>query len=113
MMNPPIPTLASVRTRRRVERFNACAGLPPGLGVGVPAGTVGEGVPSGIVAVGVGDGVGVPAGTVAVAVEVGVNVGVGVPPPHVPNTLNTMCMFGNPIVDTSVGVVMLHDTALM
>ena len=32
MMNPPIPTLASVKTRRRVDTLRACAA---GVGVGV------------------------------------------------------------------------------
>src|SRR6266436_10035431 len=35
MMNPPMPTFASVRTRIRVERLSACAA--PGVGVGLPA----------------------------------------------------------------------------
>src|SRR5438034_261670 len=55
MIKPAIPTLASVRTRRRVERLTACAA---GIGVGV-----GTGVPVAVavavaVAVGLGDGVG-------------------------------------------------------
>src|ERR1700682_3273221 len=44
-MKPPMPTLASVRTRMRVERLRACAagdtlglGLGVGVGVGVPGG---------------------------------------------------------------------------
>src|SRR5205085_11824714 len=35
MMNPPMPTFASVRTRIRVERLSAWAGA--GVGVGLPA----------------------------------------------------------------------------
>ena len=35
MMNPPMPTLSSVRTRIRVDKFMAC---DPGAGVGVGVG---------------------------------------------------------------------------
>src|SRR5204863_3987307 len=85
MMKPPMPTLASVRTRIRVERLSACA-AGVGLGVGVGA-TVAVAV---TVAVGVaveGGGVSI---TVAVAVGVGLGVddgvgrGVGDAPPHLP-----------------------------
>src|SRR6266436_9737441 len=53
MINPPMPTFASVRTLMRVERLTACEG---GVGVGV--------------GVGVGD---------ALGVGVGLAVGVGLP----------------------------------
>ena len=69
MINPPIPTLASVRTSKRVERLRACAGLADAVAVAVEPGVV-EGVEVDV-AVGVGVGVGV-----AVAVAVGVGVGV-------------------------------------
>src|SRR6266446_522633 len=42
MINPPIPTLASVRTLMRVERLTACEG---GVGVGVGL-AVGVGLPA-------------------------------------------------------------------
>jgi hypothetical protein len=55
-----------------------------GLGVGVPGVTVGLGVP-----------------------------GVGVtPPPQLPRTLNTRCMFGKPMAAVVVGVVIPHAAAL-
>src|ERR1051325_8286499 len=88
-MKPPIPMLASVRTRRRVETLRGCAGRGVGCveAVGVAVGVTGTvavavavavavGVGGGgivAVAVGVGDG-----GTVKVAV--GVGLGVGAPP---------------------------------
>ena len=83
IMNPPMPTLASVSTRRRVERLTGCAaavGLGVMLGVGVVVG-VGVGVSTGTVAVGVAVNVavGVGPGTVAVAVAVAVGVGDGDP----------------------------------
>jgi hypothetical protein len=73
-----------------------------GLGVGGTLGvavgvTVGEGV--GVPGVGVGVGVGVP------------GVGVGVPP-QLPFTLNTMCMFGNPMSPVGVGTVTPQSAAL-
>jgi hypothetical protein len=40
---------------------------------------------------------------VGVEVSVGVGVGVGVAPAQLPLTLNTMCMFGKPIVAVSTG----------
>src|SRR5436190_14894397 len=67
IMNPPIPTLASVKTRRRVDTLSACTG--PGVGVGVSA----------TVAVAVGLGVADVPPAVAVALGVKVAVGVGVP----------------------------------
>jgi hypothetical protein len=91
----------------RVERFWACvipAGVAVGIGVGVgpPGVAVGPGVP-------VGPGVAVPTG---VAVGVGPpGVGVGVAR-HAPFTLNTTCMFGNPIAVVVVGVVIPHVAAL-
>jgi UDP-3-O-[3-hydroxymyristoyl] glucosamine N-acyltransferase len=93
----------------RVERFTAWV-IPAGVGVavgpGVPVGpgvAVGPGVP-------VGPGVAVPPGVdVGVAVAVGVGVGVA---GQLPFTLNTMCMFGKPIVAVSVGVVIPHVAAL-
>ena len=60
-MNPPMPTLAPVSTRIRVDRLIACAA---GLGVGVS------------VPVGVGEGVGVAPVAVAVAVATAVAVAV-------------------------------------
>jgi hypothetical protein len=120
MMNPPMPTLASVSTRRRVERLTGCAaavGLGVMLGVGVVVG-VGVGVSIGTVAVGVAVNVAVGVGpggvnvAVAVAVAVIVAVGVGDDIPQVPWMLNTMCMFGNPSVAVSVGVVTPQSTAL-
>jgi hypothetical protein len=83
-----------------------------GVGVGVhESHGVGVGVQE---SHGVGDGVGLTGGVgVGDIVAVGVGVGVGVPPVQVPLTLNTMCMFGNPIVDTSVGVVIPQSTALI
>ena len=57
MINPPIPTLASVRTRKRVERLRACAGLADAVAVAVELGVV-EGVEVDVaVGVGVGEGV--------------------------------------------------------
>src|ERR1043166_3519403 len=101
MINPPMPTLAPVCTRIRVERLRACAagdalgvdvgvgiGVVVGLGVGVTGGGVGVGVPGGVgveegegVGVEEGEGVGVDAvgvgvGVGAIGVEVGVDVGV-------------------------------------
>jgi hypothetical protein len=71
-----------------------------GLGVG---GTLGVAV-----GVTVGEGVGVP----GVGVGVGVpGVGVGVPP-QLPFTLNTMCMFGNPMSPVGVGTVTPQSAAL-
>src|SRR6266446_9708891 len=74
MMNPPMPTFASVRTRMRVDRLSGrvAIGVPVGVvvgvGVGVPVGvTVGE-------AVGVGEGVG---GGVTPGVGVGLGVAFG------------------------------------
>ena len=56
-MNPPIPTLASVKTRKRVERLRGCAGLADAVAVGVELGVV-EGVEVAVAdGVGVGDGV--------------------------------------------------------
>ena len=86
-------------------------GVGRGLGVGVGLGVVVA------VAVGVADGGGV---IVAVAVGVGVRggvivavgVGVGVPPGQVPFTLNTMCMFGNPMSPVGVGTVTPQSAAL-
>ena len=72
MMNPVIPTLASVRTRRRVERLSGCAGIALGdalaVGVGVsPGDGIGLAVAVAVdIAVGVGDAVGL-----GVGVEVG------------------------------------------
>src|SRR5947208_17182199 len=69
IMIPPIPTLASVRTRRRVEKLRACTGPGVGLGEGdPPAVAVAVGVaepPAVAVAVGVAE-------PPAVAVAVGV-----------------------------------------
>ena len=77
------------------------AKIPHGVGVGVTEG------------VGVGVGVGVGGG-VPVAVAVAVGVGDGVPAgPHVPKTLNTMCMFGNPIAAVVVGVAIPQAVALI
>src|SRR5947207_14423065 len=105
MMNPPMPTFASVRTRIRVERLSACAA--PGVGLGVTSGAVAVAV---AVAVGVSVGV-----NVAVGVTVGVNVAVGVGdiPPQVVKTLNTMCMFGNPTAAVVVGTVIPQAVALI
>ena len=72
-----------------------------GLGVGVAGGMVGVGVVGGMV------GVGVVGGMVAVGLGVGVT-----PPPQVPLTLNTMCMFGNPIAAVVVGVLIPQPAAL-
>jgi len=112
MMNPPIPASSPTRTNIRVERLSACAaGVPLGVGVTV-------GVTPGVrVGLGVGVGVTVPptvAVAVAVGVDVGVNVAVGVgePPPQLPLTLNTMCMFGNPSAAVVVGVVTPQAAAL-
>ncbi len=60
----------------------------------------------------VGADVGVGGAEVGVGVAVEVGPGVGVPP-QLPLTLNTRCMFGNPMLDTSVGVVIPQSTALM
>src|SRR5437870_8699606 len=75
-MKPPMPTLASVRTRRRVDRLSACAaGVTLGLGLGVGVGVAGIGV-----WLGVGLGVGVAGGGVWLGVGLGVGVaGGGVP----------------------------------
>jgi hypothetical protein len=70
--------------------------------------------------VGVGVGVGVRVGVgvmvavgVAVGVTVAVGVGVGVVrPPQLPRTLNTRCMFGNPMAAVVVGVVIPQPAAL-
>src|SRR5438045_8702587 len=73
IMNPPIPTLASVRTRNLVETLSACAGPGVGLTPGDPP-TVAVGVAFGVpVAVGVGV-------TLGDALGVGDGVGVGVTP---------------------------------
>src|ERR1700686_266994 len=80
MMKPPIMTLSPTSTRRRVEMFNAWAGVGEGVGVGVAVG-VGVGV-----AVGGGVGVGV-------GVAVGVGVGVGVP---LVSTIVTVVVCGVP-----------------
>ena len=65
-----------------------------------------------MVAVGVGVvGVTVGVGVGVVGVTVGVGVGV-VMPPQVPRTLNTRCMFGKPMADVVVGVVIPHAVAL-
>src|SRR2546429_9895694 len=56
MMKPPIITLSPMSTRKRVEMFNAWAGVGVGVGVGVAVGVV-VGVAVGV-AVGVGVGVG-------------------------------------------------------
>src|SRR5437762_5592198 len=108
MINPPMPTFASVRTRIRVERLSACAA--PGVGVGLPATVAVAVAVAPTVAVGVAVGV-----NVAVGVTVGVNVavGVGVVPPQVVKTLNTMCMFGNPTAAVVVGTVIPQAVALI
>src|SRR5437764_5134421 len=63
MINPPIMTLSPTSTRRRVEMFNACAGVVVGVAVGLAVGVA--------VAVGLAVAVAVAVG-VAVAVAVGV-----------------------------------------
>jgi hypothetical protein len=80
-------------------------GVPDGVAVAV---AVGEGV-GGTVAVAVGEGVG---GTVAVGLAVAVGLGVGVAPPQLPLTLNTMCMLGKPMAAVVVGTVIPHAAAL-
>src|ERR1700730_7165035 len=71
-MKPPMATLASVRTRMRVERLRGCAagspfGLGLGLGVGCGVGVGGGvGLGVGVGGGGVGDGVGVCGVPVAV-----------------------------------------------
>src|ERR1051325_166184 len=86
IMKPPIPTLASVRTRRRVETLSGCTGPGPPVAVAVGLAdpvtvevAVGVAVPSAVmVAVAVAVAVGVPVelrvgdgGTVAVGVGLG------------------------------------------
>src|SRR5664279_5544384 len=130
MMNPPMPYRAlSENTFKRVERLTALpGGIAPGVGVGDSA-AVALGVAVGamlalgvavgtIVALGVAVGamlaLGVAVGAiVALALAVAVGVGVGVdPPPQLPLTLNTRCMFGNPIAAVVVGVVIPQPVAL-
>jgi hypothetical protein len=119
-MNPPIPTLSPVSTRIRVERLmHWVAGVAVGLGLGVGT-MVALGVGVGmIVAVGLGLGgmvgltLGVAVGLgVVVGLTVAVGVGVGVVTPQLPLTLNTRCMFGNPIAAVVVGVVIPQAVAL-
>src|SRR5215212_6111194 len=113
MMKPPMPTLSPTETRMRVERLTACV-INPGVAVGVAVGIavgVGVGPPGVAVAVAVAVGVGPTGVAVAVAVALAVAVGVGVAG-QLPFTLNTMCMFGNPIAAVSVGVVIPHVVAL-
>jgi len=83
-------------------KVDAGHGVPVGPGV-----AVGVAVPPGVAV-----GVAVPPG-VAVGVAVPPGVGVGVGTPHPPLTLNTMCMFGNPIAVVVVGVVMEQLVALI
>ena len=124
MMKPPMPTLSPVCTRIRVERLMALV-VGVALGVAVGLGTivadgVGVGVGGMIVAVGLGLGVvgltlGVAVGlgvVVGLTVAVAVGVGVGVVTPQLPLTLNTRCMFGNPIAAVVVGVVIPQAVAL-
>jgi hypothetical protein len=105
------------------------AGVAVGLGLGV-APTVALGLGVGImvalgvavgliVAVGVGVGgggnvgLGVTVGLgVVVGLTVAVGVGVGDVTPQLPLTLNTRCMFGNPIAAVVVGVVIPQAVAL-
>jgi hypothetical protein len=118
-MNPPIPTLSPVSTRIRVERLmHWVAGVAVGLGLGVGT-MVALGVGVGmIVAVGLGLGgmVGLTLGVaVGLGVVVGLTVAVGVGgggSPQLLLTLNTRCMFGNPIAAVVVGVVIPHAAAL-
>ena len=49
---------------------------------------------------------------VALGLAVAVGLGVGVTPPQLPLTLNTMCMFGNPMAAVVVGTVIPHAAAL-
>jgi hypothetical protein len=114
-MNPPMPTLLPVWTNILVEKLIDWAGAP-GVAVGVAGGAVGVAVVGGVtVAVGpgvpVGPGVAVPTG-VAVGVAVPPGVGVGVAT-QAPFTLNTMCMFGNPIAVVVVGVLIEQLVALI
>lgn len=118
MINPPIPTLASGKTRIRVERFSGWAagvavGVVEGVGVGVIAG-VGVGVPP-IVAVAVAVVVTVAVGVAvaaAVAVAVAVTVALGEGNSDAVGVAPMVAVAVTVAVEAAVGVGLDVETAL-